>query len=166
MKDNEIRGVLLQRYYDRRREQYIDIEPDELPVPITKDDILYVSSQLADHGLIEFKPALSGQGQIVAGRGHILAPGVDVVENEGAGAPIQISFDQSTNITVENSSNVQLGKGNIQGETINIQKLVMAIDDANASQKEKQEAKSKLEQFLNHPLVKAILGSITKTILP
>ena len=44
MKDNELRGIVLAKYYDRRREQYIDLQPDDFGVPISKLDILHPES--------------------------------------------------------------------------------------------------------------------------
>jgi len=51
-----------------------------------------------------------------------------------------------------------MGDGNIQAGDINIHKLVMAINHSNASDAEKKEAKSRLERFLEHPLVNTIIG--------
>jgi len=158
MKDNELRGLVLQKYYERRREQYIDLGESDFDVPVTKQDILYISSQLADHELIKFVPALDNTGQLIDGRGHILAAGVDVVENGGVGSPVTITFDHSSHVSVANSSNIQMGDGNIQAGDINIHKLVMAINHSNASDAEKKEAKSRLERFLEHPLVNTIIG--------
>jgi hypothetical protein len=51
--------------------------------------------------------------------GHISAFGVDVVENGGVGAPIKITFDQSTHYSINSSSGVQIGNSNTQGDSIN-----------------------------------------------
>ena len=164
MKDNELRGIVLAKYYDRRREQHIDLKPDDFGVPVSKLDILHISSQLADHGLIKFVPAHSGQGQLVAGRGRILASGVDVVENGGIKSPIKIAFDHSSHVTVTNSSHVQLGNGNTQIGDISIQKLITAIDHSQASDSDKKEAKSILGKLLEHPLVNTIVGKLIPDI--
>lgn len=170
MKDNEMRGLLLRKYYERRREQYIDLQPTDFTGALTKEDILYVSQQLYEHGLIEWTTSRGGAGGIMEGRGHITASGVDVVENEGVGAPIKITFDQSTHYSVQSSSGVQIGNANTQGDSLNLNQLIDAIDNSNAPAREKQEAKSRLAAFLKHPLVTTIAGklipSVDKLMLP
>ena len=170
MKDNEIRGLLLGKYYERRREQYIDLQPSEFGNAITKKDILYVSQQLYEHGLIQWTAVGGGAGGILAGRGHITASGVDVVENKGVGAPIEITFDQSTHYSVKSSSGVQIGNANTQGDSLNLSQVIDAINNSVASTQEKQEAKSKLVAFLKHPLVTTVVGklipSVDKMIMP
>jgi hypothetical protein len=158
MKDNEMRGLLLAKYYERRREQYIDLQPCDFADALTKQDILCVSQQLYEHGLIEWSAAQGNVGQIMAGRGHITASGVDIVENEGADAPIKITFDHSTHYSVHSSAGVQIGNGNAQGDSINLAQLIEAIETSTAPTKDKQEAKSRLKEFLKHPLVVAIVG--------
>lgn len=170
MKDNEMRGMLLAKYYERRREQYIDLEPADLANALTKKDILCVSQQLYEHGLIEWTAARGGVGEILAGRGHITASGVDVVENEGAGAPIKITFDHSTHYSVHSSSGVQIGSGNSQGDSFNLNQLIEAIEKSTATSQQKKEAKSLLSTFLKHPLVTTIVGklipSLDKLLMP
>ena len=160
MKDNEIRGLLLAKYYERRREQYIDLQPSDFSGALTKQDILCVSQQLYEHGLIEWKTALGEKGQLLAGNGHITASGVDVVEDEGVGAPIKITFDHSTHYSVQSSAGVQIGNGNTQGNSLNISHLIDAIEKSTAPAPDKQEAKSRLMAFLKHPLVTTIVGKL------
>jgi len=165
MNDNELRGLILRKYYDRQREQYVELDPcDFTVIPVSKEDILHISSQLADYGLIEFVSARESKGQLLAGRGHILAPGVDVVENGGVGSPVTITFDHSSHVTVSSSSHVQMGDGNVQVDDITIQKLVAAIDHSNALDGDKAEAKSRLAKFLEHPLVNTITGKLIPDI--
>ena len=164
MKDNEIRGLLLGRYYERRREQYIDLAPSEFHDAITKTDILCVSQQLYEHGLIEWTVTRDKDGKILAGKGHITASGVDIVENEGVGAPIKITFDQSTHYSIQSSSGVQIGNANTQGDSINLNQVIDAINNASAPAKDKQEAKSRLLAFLKHPLVTTLVGKLVPDV--
>lgn len=164
MKDNEMRGMLLAKYYERRREQYIDLQPSDFADAMTEKDILCLSQQLYEHGLIEWSSARGGSGELLAGRGHITAPGVDVVENEGIGAPIKITFDHSTHYSVHASAGVQIGNGNTQGDSINLEQLIKTIDQSSASTPEKQEVKSRLAAFLRHPLVETIVGKLVPSV--
>jgi len=164
MKDNEMRGVLLAKYYERRREQYIELQPPDVADALSKQDILCVSQQLYEHGLIEWKAERRGTGQMTAGRGHITACGVDVVENEGVGAPIRITFDHSTHYSVHSSAGVQIGNGNTQGDSVNLKQLIEAIEKSGASMQEKEEAKSRLAAFLRHPLVATVAGKLVPSV--
>ena len=164
MKDNEIRGLLLGKYYERRREQYIDLQSSDFGEVIAKKDILCVSQQLYEHGLIEWTVALGETGQIMDGRGHITASGVDIVENEGIGAPIKITFDQSTHYSIQSSSGVQIGNANKQGDSVNLSQVIDAINNSAAPAKDKAEAKSRLLAFLKHPLVTTLVGKLSPDV--
>ena len=164
MTDNELRGIILKKYYERRRTQHIRLFSSDFSIPIDEKDILYVCDQLAEHGLIHWHSFKADGEGIVDGVGHISAFGVDVVENGGVGAPIKISFDQSTHVSVHSSSGVQIGDSNMQGDSINLNQLVEAINKSAAAPQEKSDAKAKLKAFLKHPLVTTIIGKLTPGI--
>ena len=63
------------------------------------------------------------------------------------------------NINFHGLQNVQIGDHNIQNITNTFNDLIQKIDSSTASEIEKQEAKSLLNQFLSHPLVVSIIGS-------
>jgi hypothetical protein len=86
-----------------------------------------------------------------------------VVEGNVA-APISIVLDQSRHVAVHHSSNVQIGNENVQDVTIHFEKLLSAIDKSSASDKEKEEAKSLLKKFLEHPLVSSIAGGLASSL--
>jgi len=165
MKDNEIRGILLKKYYEKRRDglfqwQTEDFEGMVLGKDFDEVDIFRACDQLADHGLIEWHP-VKAHGHSIHGTGKISAFGVDVVEGHST-PPISINFDSS--ISVHGSSNVQIGNSNIQDVSLEIQKLIIAIDNANGTEAEKTEAKSLLKQLLEHPLLVSIVGGLASTI--
>ena len=166
MKDTELRGLILQKYYDRRREGYFQWSSDDFKDSTGFDatDLFRVCDQLGEHGLIDWKP-LHGQGGTIGGAGRISAFGVDVIE-EGTQPPISITFDHSHNVTVTGSSNVQVGNSNIQGITVQIESLIRAIDASTSSDTHKTEAKSLLKKFLEHPVVAAIVGGLASSIKP
>ncbi len=72
MKDTELRGILLQHFYERRREQWFLPKPEDLGVPVTEQDVLQVCDQLAEHGMLEWK-SLKGHGIVKTGLGKINA---------------------------------------------------------------------------------------------
>lgn len=158
MKDNEIRGLLLQRYYERRREGGIRaLEPAEFGGALTKSDINHVSVQLMEHGLIDGEKNESADLGLQEVYGHITARGVDVVEGS-AQAPISIHLTQDKSITVTGSNGVVIGDSNTQMLHLQMDKLVQAINDASVPEAEKAEAKSRLRAFLELPLVSTLVG--------
>lgn len=168
MKDNELRGLILRKYYDKRREgwfQWSDEDFKDLPDTVEFDavDLFRVCDQLGEHGLIEWNGVQGGGGQTIGGAGKISAYGVDVIEGH-AKSPISVVFDQSRYISVSESSNVQIGDSNIQDVAVYLEKLITAIDDSSGTSAQKEEAKSLLKKFLEHPLVVSIAKGLASTI--
>jgi hypothetical protein len=163
MKDTDIRGLLLQRYYERRREGMISLESEaDFAGRITQEELLHVSSQLGEHGLIEWR-AVESMVAILGGAGKITAHGIDVVEG-GRQSPIAIHFtDQS--VRISGSVGVAVGNSNQQTISLQLQELIEAIDKGVGSEADKREAKSRLQAFLAHPLVSALVGAAA-AILP
>jgi len=162
MTDNQLRGVVLQKYYNRRREGFFQWKTEDFQdvrEEFDAVDLFRVCDQLGEHNLIEWKSAQGPQGETIGGFGRISAFGVDVVEGH-AKAPISITLDQSRHITVHSSSNVQIGNANVQDVSIEIEKVIAAINSSPASDSEKAEAKSLLKKFLEHPLVASIAGGL------
>ncbi|MCX6900395.1 MAG: hypothetical protein NT105_17080 [Verrucomicrobia bacterium] len=158
MNDNEIRGLVLKRLYDERHRGWIRVRGADFTDGISGEEAARICDQLGDHNLIRWQPVKDHTGRTVTGTAQIVANGVDVVENGGVGAPLNISFkhiDQSIQVT--NSQNIQVGNGNVQGVNIDVGRLVAAINGSTVTDTEKREAKSRLIAFLKHPLVKAIL---------
>ena len=60
--------------------------------------------------------------------------------------------------TFNTSGNTQVGNHNVQNIEMVFKELVEKIDSADAPEEEKQEAKSRLKTFLEHPLVGTALG--------
>jgi hypothetical protein len=62
------------------------------------------------------------------------------------------------NITFNNASNVQIGDHNKQVITQTLNSIIEKIDQSDAKPEEKDEAKSKLKDFITNPIVVSILG--------
>ena len=159
MKDTEIRGLLLQKYYEYRRGEHGSWflpEPSDFDNKLTHEDIIHVSAQLGEHGLIDWKELRSGSGNLFTGRGSITADGINVVEGT-AKAPISITMNNQP-ITITGSSNVIVGNSNTQNINANIEAIIRAIQETKEPEDKKEEANGLFRKFLEHPLVSAITG--------
>ncbi len=156
MKDTQLRGVILAKYYERRRGQIFTPKPKDFDPPIANEDILAISDQLGQHGLIEWKVQKSF-GHIHAGLGKISAFGIDVVEGE-ATPSIKVEFVQNKTINVSGSSNVVVGDHNQMSVTQHIAELARVIDNSNGTLEQKAEAKGLLRRLVEHPLVASVAG--------
>ena len=115
MNDNEIRGIVLRHYYDRRyggADQWHNEDVARLGHGLTAEIVFAICGQLADQGLIGWRP-INIKGLVANGFGKITAYGVDVIEGT-ATAPMSIAINQGDTITVAQSSNVQIGNSNSQ----------------------------------------------------
>ncbi len=166
MKDSELRGYILQYFYDRRRDglSLSPPKPADLGIEVTEQDILYVCDQLGEQNLLQWKSVKRcagldspGKIKIKSGFGNINAFGVDVVEGNLISA-IKVEFVQHNNntVTITGSTNVNniIGSNN----TLTLSDLAKAIESAEATPQEKEEAKTLYRKFLEHPLVSAIAG--------
>jgi hypothetical protein len=160
VKDGDLRGIVLEKFYEVRNQQPSMVNPLTLPgldaIEPDQNRLLNICDQLGEYGLIHWK-SLAGL-TTVGGMGKISASGVDVVEGT-ATAPITITLHDHS-ISVSQSSNVQIGDSNTQGMKVRIDKLIAAVDHSQASATEKAEAKSLLEKLASNPLVKAVLGAV------
>jgi hypothetical protein len=167
MNDNELRGLILQKYYDKRREGWIQWKSEDfqnVEAEFTAADLFSVCAQLGEHGLIDWRGLEDNSGVTIDGRGKISAYGIDVIERKEA-PPISINLDYSDrSISVSSSSNVQVGTGNVQNITVHVQKLREAIDAADVAPEKKEEAQTALQKFLEHPAVTAVLGGLASGI--
>jgi len=70
-----------------------------------------------------------------------------------------VSSDNSKHTNVASSSHVQMEDRNAQDVSVHMDALVAAIDGCNISAEEKMEARSVLKEFLEQPIVVAILAA-------
>ncbi|GAB4161487.1 MAG: hypothetical protein Fur0021_34660 [Candidatus Promineifilaceae bacterium] len=77
--DQDLRLAVLKGYYARRKDDFISASSQNLGSALTKSEILRISEQLYELGLIEFKP-LRGDDKVVSAVGRITAKGVDFIE--------------------------------------------------------------------------------------
>jgi hypothetical protein len=164
MNDNQIRGLVLRYYYDHRRSNHDSLpSPSDIgnPPNVTSQDIVRICNQLADHGLIDWQKNETFEDS--SGLGYINAHGVDVIEGS-VKPPISINLDTSQNINISSSSNVSISGSNTQANNITLQDLISKIENVNAPNEQKEEARSLLRQFLTHPLVSSVAGGLTSLL--
>jgi len=120
MTDGELRGIVLESFYEFRNRQpsllnvlalpeFTSLEPDI-------HRLLNICEQLGQHGLIQWKSLNSFTS--VGGMGKITARGVDVIEGT-AHAPITVTLHDHS-VSVNQSSNVQIGDSNTQDVNVRI----------------------------------------------
>jgi hypothetical protein len=157
MKDNELRAVVLQKYYDLRDRDYFqwcEVElDDQFPIK-TFDDLGRICNQLGEHNLIDWRPIEDGSGKTVGGVGKITAFGVDVIEGT-AKSPITITFDYSQTVSITGTNNIVGNHNSIKVEEINA-----AISHSNFSEVEKAEAKSLWQKVCENKLLNTVIGSV------
>jgi hypothetical protein len=157
MTDSELRGLVLQKFYEKRRDGMSPMPVGEAGALFDPKVVFDICEQLKQQGLLEWKGLRGSAPREIAGMGKITARGVNIIEGT-APRPSSIMLVQP--ISVHSSSNVQIGNSNIQGVHIDAEKLIAAINGSNAGEQEKAAAKSLLRQLIENPLVAKIIGGI------
>ena len=159
MKDKELRGVVLNKFYEKRGNMLHVLTTSDFGREFSYSDLQRICEQLSEHELIaSWKPGNTGAGEQV-GVGKISANGVDVVEGDES-PPLAINFHQDNSINISESKNVQLGSGNYIGAQTGVDEILKVLESSAASDADKKVAKSKLRQFLENPTVAAVIGSL------
>jgi hypothetical protein len=165
MKDSVVRGRLLQLLYERRDEGSIPFGRLEQAVPppggMSRRDWLRAVAQLSEYGLIDWTSLEdeSGMGHL-SGFAKINHFGVQVVEG-GVAPPIQIVTDKSRRTTVPKQQQAPVATSTSHQRKITqaLEKVIAAINQADLSEKEKNEAKSLLRQLLRSKAAAKVLGA-------
>lgn len=154
MKDTEIRGIVLQAFYDRRQGGPIPWDGRNIPSNLNSADFYRVAEQLSQKGLLDWNGCGDGMGKVVAGMGEISAEGVDVIEGS-AQSPISITFDHRQTVTIHGSNNIIGNNNNLSLEMVNSE-----ISQSNFSDAEKAEAKSLWQKVCDNKLLNTVVGSV------
>jgi hypothetical protein len=170
MKDSVVRGCLLQLLYVRRSENSIPFGHGELAVAppggINQRDWLRAVAQLSEYGLIDWTPLedQSGRG-LLAGFAKINELGVKVLEGSAA-SPIQISISESRRTSVPRQQQAPIAASTSQQEAITkaLEKVIVAIDQADVSAEKKMEAKCLLRKLLDSKAAASVLGPGAQSI--
>jgi hypothetical protein len=166
MKDSVVRGHLLRLLYERRREGSIPFGHAEQAVPppggINRRDWLRAVAQLSEHRLIDWTPLedQSGMG-LLSGFAKINDFEVKVLE-AGVAPPIRISIGKSRLTTVPQQQQAPIAASTPrqqQAITAALEKVITAINQADLSKQEKNEAKSLLQKLLGSKAAASVLGA-------
>ena len=164
MKDSVVRGCLLQLLYERRSEGSIPLGHMEHAVPppggINRRDWLRAVAQLSEYRLIDWTPLEDKSGlSLLSGFAKINDFGVKVLE-AGVESPIGISFDESRRTRVPRRQQAPIAASTPQQEMITeaLEKVITAINQADVSEQEKNEAKSLLRKLLLSKAATSVLG--------
>jgi hypothetical protein len=155
MKDSVVRGYLLQLLYERRSEDSIPFGQLEHAVQppggISRRDWLRAVAQLSEYSLIDWTPLKDKTGMgLLSGFAKINDFGLQVIE-AGVAPPIQISIDQRRRTAFPQQGEASVAVSTPQQQIITdaLKKVIAAIDQADGSEQEKNEAKSLLLKLLS-----------------
>ena len=158
--DNDLRSIVLQKYYDKRREGEFEWKAEDLadvPFDFEWRDLCRICDQLADAGLIEWEPLKGPDNNTITGYGNISRRGVDVIEGKEESSMIRI--DQSRHFNVGSAHSSIFGDGNVQIGSVTIGQIEEAIDQSKATKEQKDEARSVLKRAFEHPMVNTLVGA-------
>lgn len=161
MKDTELRGIILQKYYEHRREVLFRPESNDFNPPISDEDITAISQQLGEHGLVKYLGDTMFGGHYHHAGSKITAFGIDVVEGE-ATPDIKVTLVENKTINFHgnvNGENLQIGDHNQITVTQHITEIQRAIEKSNGTPEQKEEAKGMLEK-ISALLIPVIGGAI------
>ena len=155
---------MLQLLYERRNEGSIPFGRLEQAVPppggISRRDWLHAVAQLSENGLIDWSPLedKSGKG-LLSGFAKINDFGVKVLE-AGIAPPIQISINEIRRTAVPQQEQAPIAPSTPQQQMITdaLEKVITAINQAEVSDQEKNEAKSLLRKLLRNKAAASVLG--------
>ncbi|WP_313336952.1 hypothetical protein [Comamonas sp.] len=164
MKELQLRGMVLQKLYDKRDEHEVMLTPQDFNPPITIAEITRICKQLQEHEMVKanFIQALGGVPVLISSA--ITARGIDVIESESS-PDLRIEFMGNSAISVTGSSNVVIGNNNNQHIQQNFQEIIRAIDSSNATPEQKAEAKGLIRQILDNPIVNTLVGAGASALL-
>jgi hypothetical protein len=153
MRDNDIRCILLQKFYDLRKDnrQHQLYEVDLGPIDI--EDYNRIGKQLGEMHLVDWYTPLARSGC-----GRITSYGADVIEGNTA-VPMPININDHR-ISAQGPQNVQIGNSNTISANVDVRSVLSAIDKANATDAEKEEARDLFMHLFNSPTFASIAGAI------
>src|SRR5438034_11209380 len=164
MKDSVVRGCLLQLLYERRSEGSIPFGHSEQAVPppggISGRDWLRAVAQLSEYRLIDWIPVEDqSETGLLSGFAKINDFGIKVLE-AGVASPIRISFDERRGTTVPGQKQAPIAASIPQRQAITkaLEKVITAINQADVSEQEKNEARTLLRKLLGSKAAARMLG--------
>jgi hypothetical protein len=162
---------VLQLLYERRREGSLPFGHGEEAVPppagINRRDWLRAVAQLSDCRLIDWTPLEDKTGMgLLSGFAKINDFGVKVLE-AGAAPPISISYIKGRRTSAPRQQQAPIGASTPQQHEITeaLEKVITAINRADVSEQEKNEAKSLLRKLLDSKAAASVLGAGAQSLI-
>ena len=169
MKDSVVRGRVLQLLHERRGEGFLPFGVAERAVPapegINNRDWLQALAQLAEYGLIDWKPIedKSGMG-LLGGFARMNEFGMHVL-NSSAASPIRITFDESRRAGVGGPQEIKMPRAEMQALKDAFEQIILAIGQTSISEGEKKEARSLLLKLLQSKAGVRALGENAQSLI-
>src|SRR6266550_3590143 len=169
MKDSVVRGRVLQLLHERRGEGFLPFGAAERAVPapegINNRDWLRALAQLAEYGLIDWKPIedKSGMG-LLGGFARMNEFGMHVLKG-GTGSPIRITFDESRRAGVGGPREIKMPGAEMQALKDAFEQIILAIGQTSISEGEKKEARSLLLKLLQSKAGVRALGENAQSLI-
>jgi hypothetical protein len=153
VKDGELRGIVLEKFYEARNQPTNLVNPMTLPglssIEPDYNRLFNICEQLSEHGLLNWT---SARGlTTVGGMGHISAKGVDVIEGT-ARSPVTVILSDHR-ISISHSSNVQIGHSNtitnetgiqLSDLTRLVEEITNHLDELKLDDRQKQRAEAQI----------------------
>jgi hypothetical protein len=168
MKDSVVRGRVLQLLHERRSEGFLPFGAAERAVPapegINNRDWLQALAQLAEYGLVDWKPIedKSGMG-LLGGFARINELGMQVL-NSSAASPIRITFDQRRAV-VGDPQEIKIPGAEAQALKDAFEQVILAIEQVSVSEGDKKEARSLLLKLLRSKAGAGVLGESAQSLI-
>jgi hypothetical protein len=168
MKDSVVRGRVLQLLHERRGEGFLPFGAAERAVPapegINNRDWLRALAQLAEYGLIDWKPIedKSGMG-LLGGFARMNELGMHVL-NSNAASPIRITFDERRAV-VGDPQEIKMPGAEARALSDAIEKVILAIERTGISEEEKKKARSLLLKLLQSKAGERALGQSAQSLI-
>jgi hypothetical protein len=142
MRDNELRGLILEALYNQRRNDLVNLDQELGALPVPHSATESILRQLVKKGLLE-RPVQPLNG---LGNARITAYGIDVVQGT-ISPPVSILLHQR--ITVQA---VQVGEGNIQN--VSDTTLDVPMDHSEASHDKPKSSLERISKWWKHMMEK------------
>ena len=156
--DAQLKKLILRWFYERRDKGKHTPSPSDFGTEVNESTINRICIQLKERGLINgvvTETRDSGSFQ----DGYIIEDGVRAIEEGDGLRPGQTAAGPTINI--KDSTAIQIGDHNSQEidadrVAITMEAIAQQIEASDASEAEKEEAKSRFRGFLEHPLVEPL----------
>lgn len=166
MTDQQHRAEILRWFYDHREDDRVQQIRFKGADKVAQ---ARACAHLKQQNLIKWAPLHQSEADgtivVAGGKGCITAWGVNEIELPDKTALNPIVNDNQLHVHISHSNGFQVGHTNSQEiGSLSINQLAKLIEESETDQSSKDEAKTLLGRFLDHPLVGSILQGAIKGI--